>query len=136
MARAYFGYQMVDGKMVIHQEEADRLCTLFKTYLEGKSITNAGKIAGIDKPHGPLGRLLKNKVYVGNEIYPRVIEPETFNKVQEERQRRSNQLGRNFDLSEDKLIIPNAFKWRKEKIDAAEPFKMAEQFYQLIEVIE
>lgn len=136
MARVYFGYQMVDGQMAIHQEEADRLSTLFETYLEGKSITNAGKIAGIDKLHGPLGRLLKNKVYVGNEIYPRVIEPETFNKVQEERQRRSNQLGRNFDLSEDKLIIPNAFKWRKEKIDAAEPFKMAEQFYQLIEVIE
>lgn len=136
MARVYYGYQMVKGKIIIRQEEAACLVDLYENYLEGNSLTAAGKIAGIDKPHAPLGRLLKNEVYVGTAVYPMIINQDTFQRVQKERQQRSKRLGRNFELIKDKIIIVNTFKWREEARDALNPFERAEKFYQLIEVIE
>lgn len=136
MARVYYGYQMVKGKIIIRQEEAACLVDLYENYLEGNSLTAAGKIAGIDKPHAPLGRLLKNEVYVGTAVYPMIINQDTFQRVQKERQQRSKRLGRNFELVKDKIIIVNTFKWREEARDALNPFERAEKFYQLIEVIE
>ena len=136
MARVYYGYQMVKGKIIIRQEEAACLVDLYENYLEGNSLTAAGKIAGIDKPHAPLGRLLKNEVYVGTAVYPMIIYQDTFQRVQKERQQRSKRLGRNFELVKDKIIIVNTFKWREEATDALNPFERAEKFYQLIEVIE
>lgn len=136
MARVYYGYQMVKGKIIIRQEEAACLVDLYENYLEGNSLTAAGKIAGIDKPHAPLGRLLKNEVYVGTAVYPMIINQDTFQRVQKERQQRSKRLGRNFELVKDKIIIVNTFKWREEATDALNPFERAEKFYQLIEVIE
>ena len=135
MARVYYGYQMVKGKIIIRQEEAACLVDLYENYLEGNSLTAAGKIAGIDKPHAPLGRLLKNEVYVGAAIYPMIINQDTFQRVQKERQQRSKRLGRNFELVKDKIVIVNSFKWREEAPDALNPFERAENFYQLIEVI-
>ena len=135
VARVYFGYQMIEGEITIHQEEADCLVELYESYLEGESLTAAGKKAGIDKPHGPLGRLLKNEVYVGNAVYPRIINQDTFQRVQQERHQRSKRLGRNFELVKDKIVIVNSFKWREEAPDALNPFERAENFYQLIEVI-
>ena len=135
MATVYFGYQMIAGKIIIHQEEAACLVELYENYLEGNSLTAAGKKAGIDKPHAPLGRLLKNEVYVGTAVYPMIIKQDTFQRVQKERQQRIKKLGRNFELAKDKIIIVNTFKWREEATDALNPFERAEKFYQLIEVV-
>lgn len=135
MARVYFGYRMVDGNMVIHTEEAEQLAVLYESYVLGKSITVSGEKACIQKPHGPLGRMLCNKVYVGTSVYPSIISQEVFEQAQEERQQRNKRLGRNFELTNDQLIISTAFKWRGEEIQASDSFEIAEQLYQSIEVI-
>lgn len=135
MARVYFGYRMVDGKMIIHTEEAEQLAVLYDSYVSGKSITASGEKACIQKPHGPLGRMLCNKVYVGTSVYPSIISQDVFEQAQGERQQRSKRLGRNFKLPNDQLIISNEFKWREEEIQASDSFEIAEQFYQSIEVI-
>lgn len=136
VARMYYGYQMVEGKIIIHQEEADCLVELYENYLKGDSLTSAGEKASIDKPHGSLGRLLKNKVYLGNSVYPMLISQETFQRVQEERQERSKRLGRNFELAKNQRIIVNTFNWCGEATDVQNPIERAENIYQLIEVVE
>lgn len=34
--------------------------------------------AGINKTHSVIGRILRNKVYIGTEYYPQIIDEDTF----------------------------------------------------------
>lgn len=38
---------------------------------------------GIDKTHSVIGRLLRNKLYLGTDYYPQIVDEEIFEKVQE-----------------------------------------------------
>ncbi|XJS11249.1 recombinase [Aerococcaceae bacterium WGS1372] len=136
MARLYFGYKMVDGNIAVDEVEAKQLLELFQYYIEGDAIKTAGNKAGIDKYHGALGRLLRHEVYLGTEVYPQLINQELFDQVQVERQKRCNQLGRNFEPKEWKIIVPQNFQRKKGTVNKSNPLEEAEQYYQLIEVIE
>lgn len=35
---------------------------------------------GIDKTHSVIGRLLRNKVYLGTDYYPQIVDKEIFKK--------------------------------------------------------
>jgi|SRR5699024_2029988 len=136
MARLYFGYKMVDGNIAVDEVEAKQLLELFQYYIEGDAIKTAGNKAGIDKYHGALGRLLKHEVYLGTEIYPQLINQDLFDQVQVERQKHCNHLGRNFEPKKHKIIISQNFQWEKGTVKKSNPIEEAEQYYQLIEVIE
>jgi site-specific DNA recombinase len=82
------GYDVVDKKLVINREEAERVRTIYRRYLELGSLTDlmvdlrrrniltkrtvrpGGKIrGGIEFTKGPLAHLLKNRVYVGEIVH-------------------------------------------------------------------
>ena len=64
-----------------------------KYYLKGDSIQLSGEKAGIPLSISALGYILKRRAYVGDGYYPPIIDQETYDKVQAERQERYEKLG-------------------------------------------
>lgn len=135
MARIYYGYQMVDGEIVIQSEEAEQLKQLYHYYLLGESLSMAGRKAGIKKHHASLGRLLSQNIYTGQGVYQQIIDDETFYQVQEERAKRQHQLGRNFEIKEETCVIHQKFTQKQPARHYENPMIQASYLYSLIEVV-
>lgn len=73
-----FGYKIEDGKMMIHEEEAEKIRKVFECYLSGMTMVDIGKTLGISKFHGTVRGILKCKHYLGNGIYPKIIDEDIF----------------------------------------------------------
>lgn len=83
MTHTPYGYIIKNGQAVIDEQNAERVRMLFQEYIECGSMRAAAKKVGIDKTHSVIGRFLKNKVYVGTEYYPQIIDEDIFAKAQE-----------------------------------------------------
>lgn len=98
------GYKMVDGKIQIDKEKSKTVKKIYSEYLKGKSLLAiANELSKKEVPnannktnwtHGAIGRILENIKYRGDEIYPKLIDKATFDKVQAKRKHKENQLGR------------------------------------------
>lgn len=88
-----YGYRLVDGDMRMNPEQSEAVHLIFDAYDGGESIK---KIAGMlkdkkvpsvrGKPSWTpalIRKILRNKDYLGVEPYPRMIEEEQFDRVQE-----------------------------------------------------
>lgn len=105
------GYRIVNGKAEIVPEAADTVKQVFQAYLSGistsriaKELNAQGVLNASHKAswnHGSVGNLLKNQKYQGDEFFPPLIAPHTFEAVQERRREKSRRLGR--------TIHPNSF---------------------------
>jgi len=104
------GYESRDKKLVINEEEAERVRTIFRAYLELGSIgqllpelrrqkivtkvrrlRDGRAVGGIPFTRGPLAHLLRNRLYIGEIAYrgevwpgeqPPVLDRELFEAVQ------------------------------------------------------
>ena len=88
MLRIPYGYRLENGVARVDPEEADAVRRMITLYLSGASIPAAGKSAGIELSPSALGTILGNRVYLGDAVYPPLIEEALFDRVQEERKRR------------------------------------------------
>lgn len=84
-----YGYRIREGKAQIETNEAQRLRTFFKLYLNGFTIDDAAHDAGINRSQTAYRAMLSNQVYLGNVFYPRIIPDDVFQKVQSEREKRN-----------------------------------------------
>jgi len=89
MARPAFGYKVINGKLEIEQENAERVKDIFSEFLKGESLNQISikysfSVNGIKK-------ILKNFTYIGkikfnSQIiqgsHQAIISPEIFNSVQ------------------------------------------------------
>ena len=108
------GYRMAGGKIVIDPEQAEIIKGIFQEYSEGASLyqlarklTEQGALNANHKPvwnHGTVGKILENRKYLGDEVYPAILEQRLFDKVQEHRKEKSRRLGR--------IMQPNSLKKR------------------------
>lgn len=94
MKHTPMGYEIVDGKIVINEEEAEMIRTMYAVYLLGASYKAAAKAVGLPLKHSGVKHILQNKKYLGSESYPAIIDQETFDAAEEERLRREKVLGR------------------------------------------
>ncbi len=84
--------------------------------------------------YGSAGRMLRNTHYLGDDYYPAIIDQELFDKAEEERQSRANQLGRVRELKVKEIpSAPLHFTMGKQKKVFYDPFEQAEYAYSLIE---
>ena len=98
------GYRLVDGKIVMDSEKAEVVQKIFSDYLNGASlIAIAKELTAIEflnannKPswsHSSVGRILENTKYLGDSMYPQIINNETFELVQQQRKSKNKKLGR------------------------------------------
>ena len=98
------GFRMRNGKIYVEEEKAKVVRKVFADYLSGistyaiaKELTAKGFPNANNKPswnHGSVGKILENIKYLGDEMYPQMIETETFEQVQNRRQEQRKKLGR------------------------------------------
>lgn len=103
------GYRLVDGKIVIDSEKAEVVQKIFRDYLNGasliaiaKELTTAGFPNANNKPswnHGSVGRILENTKYLGDSMYPQIIDKGTFESVQQQRKSKNKKLARTPEIN-------------------------------------
>ncbi|MFT4104767.1 MAG: recombinase family protein [Lacrimispora sp.] len=90
------GYRMRNGKIFLEEENAKIVRKIFSDYLSGisayaiaKELNVNGALNANNKPswsHNSVGKILENVKYMGDELYPQMIEKEIFNQVQNRRE--------------------------------------------------
>ena len=135
MAYIPYGYEMIDGIIAVDEEKANQVRVFFEKYISGLSLAVAGEQAGIEKTHSSMGLILKNVNYLGNDVYPAIIDKESFDKAEEVRQKRAKDLGRIVELAAFTSPTPiERFKMKKSDTKIPEdPVLRAEYLYSLIE---
>ncbi len=135
MAYVPYGYTITDGIVTVDERAADQVRVFFEKYISGLSLAVAGEQAGIEKTHSSMGLILKNINYLGNDVYPAIIDKETFDKAEEVRSKRAKDMGRIVELAAFSAPPPiERFKMRKSEGKLPEdPVGRAEYLYSLIE---
>lgn len=135
MAYVPYGYTITDGIVTVDERAADQVRVFFEKYISGLSLAVAGEQAGIEKTHSSMGLILKNVHYLGNEVYPAIIDKEIFDKAEEVRCKRTKDLGRIVELAAFSAPPPiERFKMRKSEGKLPDdPVVRAEYLYSLIE---
>lgn len=87
-----YGYQVKNGKTVIHNEESDVVKKVFSLYVEGKTLNSIATMLAEENVayfqdevkwnKNTIKRMLENEKYMGNEVYPKIISPSLFNQAQ------------------------------------------------------
>lgn len=134
MAHIPYGYRIENGRAVVDEEQAAQVRKVYEEYLNGKALMAAAKEAGLAMYHGSVGRILRNRHYLGDEFYPPIIDQLTFEKAEEKRLEKANALGRIRELEKDsKPECATEFHMPKIMKKYDDPFKQAEYVYSLIE---
>lgn len=103
-----YGYYVRDGETLADGDKKEIVHQLFDLYLSGLSIEKAAKMVGI--PRGIAGRILENPIYLGDEMYPAMIDEETFHLAQEERRRRNTHVPGQARLHRRELEVRTRFR--------------------------
>lgn len=130
-----YGYSIENGKAVIDEEKAGLIRKLYKNYLDGMSLAKAAAEAGIETWHGSAKRLLMNRHYPGDDYYPAIIDKETYDRTQAERQHRAEKLGRTNRKKQppDTRKPPASFKINAPEQTFEDARLQAQYLYSLIE---
>ena len=133
MKHTPYGYDIVGGKAVVNEEQADIIRKICSNYLSGMSMTAAAKDAGVTMTHSRVKHLLQNKRYLGDDFYPPILTEELAQYFETERLKRDAaykgiRYRRNMDIQ-----IPVAFKIPRVISKYKDPVKQAEYAYALIE---
>ncbi len=135
MSHIPYGYRIVNAEAVFDDEKAEKVRVLFNEYLRLGSIRAANEIAGVDKAHPFVGAVLKNRTYLGTEFYPRLIDDETFERVQRLRQETAVKLGR--DNKQHKAKEKRTCHYEVGKVERrfTDPYEQAQYAYSQIKEI-
>lgn len=125
------GYKVVDGKVVVDEAGADQVRELFESYLAGVSLRTLGE--KIQRSHTSITRILSNRQYLGDEIFPAIIDEDLFQRVADERARLQREGHKKVESSEPDRL---RFSAPKPKQIFEDPFKQAEYAYSLINLEE
>lgn len=136
MSRLFYGYTIRDGKLKVEEKEAENIRAIFKNYLAGNALIKSADIAGLKKNSSSVKRLLTNKKYLGNEIYPKIIDRESFEKAGQMLKERAVAMGRVWKKEEENTKVPCKFSYKEEEDLPIDPFERASYKYRLIEVID
>ena len=139
MRRAPLGYRIENGEAKIDEAGAAQVRALFAAYISGLALKNAAEKAGITGYHSSIGRILKNRRYLGDDYYPPLIDEATFEKAQQLRLEKAKSLGRIYEYSDTSETMEQkkiTFKLDKVPHKFKDPYEQAVFAYGLIETEE
>lgn len=134
MEHTPYGYDIIDGRAVINEEQAVTIRQICENYLSGMSFKNAAAAAGLTMSHCGVKRLMLNDRYLGDSFYPAILTKETAQRVEKERLRREKALGRDRrkGKGDPKGIIYIGFSSPKIPLKYEDPVRQAEYAYSQI----
>jgi len=127
-----YGYKIENGTIVVVEDEAAIIRSIFKNYLSGMSMQKAADATGVDFPHSTVKKIIRQKRYIGNGFYPAIIEKDVFARANGELLRRASKHCRGKRLKEPPIFTE--FKMFVPKQQFSDPVQQAEYIYSLIEV--
>ena len=86
-----FGYMMQNGEITTNPKEVPAVVTIFRSYLNGKSLAEIAKSMDLPYSEGVawnknmVKRIIENEKYLGTDKYPQLIDEDTFHRVNAER---------------------------------------------------
>ena len=126
-----YGYRIENGVCVIDDKESEILKKLFNSYLEVGTLLGASDKSGFNtKSHACVKRNLINKRYLGDDYYPKIIEKELFEKVNEKLKEKHRKGKPSKEKTYQEII---GFRIKKEEENILDPFELAAHRYSLIE---
>jgi hypothetical protein len=132
-----YGYFVEDGKIRIDEESALKVRKLFLLYTVGLSIQRAAKVAEINKLHASVGAILSCRKYLGDDIFPKIIDGPLFENVQKKRAERSRKLGRDKrKRKETSFPIGKRFAFKEVAVKMNDPLTQAQAIYETIVEVE
>lgn len=135
MSRLCYGYTIRDGRLEVQEKEAENIRKIFKNYLAGNALIKSAELVGLKKNSSSVKRILTNKKYLGNEIYSKIIDRESFEKAGQMLKERAVAMGRVWEKEEEITKVPCKFRYKSEEALPIDPFERASYQYKLIEVI-
>lgn len=94
-----YGYQVANGRTVIHTEEAEVVKRVFSLYVQGKTLNSIATMLTEEKVayfqgevkwnKNTINRMIENEKYMGNEVYPKIISPSLFNQAKTVKEKKS-----------------------------------------------
>ncbi|MFR8744826.1 MAG: recombinase family protein [Peptoniphilus sp.] len=136
MSRLCYGYTIRDGRLEVQDKEAENIRKIFKNYLAGNALIKSADLAGIKKNSSSVKRMLTNEKYLGNGIYPKIIDEESFERAGQMLKERAVAMGRVWEKGQEIIKVPCKFKYKSEEVLPLDPFERASHQYNLIEVID
>ena len=136
MSRLCYGYTIRDGRLEVQEKEAENIRKIFKNYLAGNSLIKSAELVGLKKNNSSVKKILTNEKYLGNEIYPKIIDRESFEKAGQMLKERAVAMGRVWKKEEEIIKVPCKFRYKEEEALPIDPFERASFKYRLIEVID
>ena len=131
-----FGYCIKNGELVIDPVDGPKVIRMYELYLQGYGLHCVGEAVGISSWHCSIGRILTNKAYIGEGIYPRLISDEVFAKAQQEKYVRAARLGRlNKKHKVRDTCIGVNFVLESIECDIEDPFRKVEYLYSQIKEV-
>lgn len=126
-----YGYRIENGVCVIDNKEGDILKKLFLSYLEVGTLLGASDKSGFNtKSHACVKRILINKRYLGDDYYPKIIEKELFEKVNEKLKEKPRKGKPSKEKTYQEII---GFSIKNKEKNILDPFELAAHRYSLIE---
>ena len=134
MSHIPYGYKIVNAQAEIDEPKAKQVRQMFEAFLSGSSLYSLSKITGIKTTSAQMKRMLVNTVYLGDGYYPRLMDPELFEKAGEELRRRQEADTR-IRFRKSVPINPIRMDFRINAAGASydDPFRQAAYTYSMIE---
>ena len=90
-----YGYQFIDGMLQTDEEQSRMVQEIFNVYNSGIPVSRLkDHIEGLEINRVKLNDMLSDKRYMGNENFPKIIEPELFEAVQQIKEERRKAIGK------------------------------------------
>ena len=90
-----YGYQFIDGMLQTDEEQSRMVQEIFNVYNRGIPVSRLKEhIEGLEINRVKLNDMLSDKRYMGNENFPKIIEPELFEAVQQMKKERRKAIGK------------------------------------------
>ncbi len=90
-----YGYRFIDGMLQADKEQSRLVQEIFKVYNSGVPVSRLKNyIEGLEINRVKLSDILSDKRYLGNEIFPQIIDQELFEAVQQRKKERLKAIGK------------------------------------------
>ncbi len=133
-----YGYYVENSIIKVDGKKADQVRLLCRLYLAGKSLSAALKEADLSGSHTSAMKMMLNKRYLGDSLYPAILDRNIQDKVVAERNRRESARKRVSTKRCVKEIAPPSTAFLIEDGDGktfSDPLELAQYTYSLIKEV-